>query len=144
MSTGFETLASSGRNDRSAVLVASESGLTRRPVAAHLSAHRIPRPPAFVTIAIRSPFGGGWFARIVATSNISSSVSVRITPDWRNSASTVTSLAASSAPVCEAAARAPAALRPDFTATIGLRRLVLRRGPPNPPRVPHHPGERQL
>ena len=106
--------------------MASEIGWTFRPFASHVSAHRMPRPPAFVTMATRSPFGGGWFARIVATSNISSSVSVRITPAWRNRASTVTSEAASSAPVWEAAARAPAALRPDFTAMIGLRRLTSR------------------
>jgi hypothetical protein len=75
--------------------------------------------------------GGGWFARIVATSNISSSVSVRITPAWRNSASTVMSEEARRAPVCDAAALAPAALRPDFTAMMGLRRLTSRARRPN-------------
>ena len=52
--------------------------------------------------------GTGWCASSAATSNSSSSVSVRMTPACRNSASTTTSLAAS-APVCDDAARAPAA-----------------------------------
>ncbi len=81
MSTGLPMEASAGRNLRNLSRVACDSGCTFRPFASQVSAHRIPRPPAFVTIATRSPFGGGWFARIVATSNISSSVSVRITPD---------------------------------------------------------------
>ncbi len=126
MSTGFVTEASLGRNPRRRAVVSSDSGGTESPFASQVSAHRMPRPPAFVTIATRSPAGGGWFARRVATSNISSSVSVRMIPVCRNSASTVVSLAASSAPVCEALARAPAALRPLFTATIGLR-LPIRR-----------------
>ena len=61
-------------------------------------------------------------------SNRSARVSVRMTPAWRKSASVTASLAAS-APVWEAAARWPAALRPDLTATIGLRaasRLAMR------------------
>ncbi len=82
----------------------------------------MPGPPALVTIATRRPAGAGWVASSLATSNSSLSVSVRITPAWRNSASTVTSEAASSAPVCELVARAPATERPDLTATIGLVR----------------------
>ena len=46
-------------------------------------------------------------------------------PAWRNSASTTASLVAS-APVCEAAARAPAFERPALTATIGLMRPTRR------------------
>ncbi len=53
-------------------------------------------------------------------------MSVRITPAWRNSASTVTSDAAIRAPVCEEVARAPAADRPLFTAMIGFVRPTLR------------------
>ena len=49
-----------------------------------------------------------------------------MTPAWRKSASTVTSEAASRAPVCEDVARAPAAVRPLFTATIGLARPTRR------------------
>ncbi len=62
---------------------------------------------------------------------------MRITPACWNSASTVTSEAASSAPVCDELALAPAAERPLLTATIGLRRPTRRairenrRGLPN-------------
>src|SRR6266542_2371265 len=45
-----------------------------------------------------------------------------MTPDCRNKASTVTSDAASSAPVCDEVARAPTAERPDLSAIIGLSR----------------------
>ena len=65
--------------------------------------------------------GAAGAASSAATSKSSPSVSARMTPAWRKSASTVTSEAASSAPVCEPAARAPAAERPDLTARIGLR-----------------------
>ncbi len=126
MSTGFCTDASGGRTSRSRRTVSWASGGTCNPFASQVSAQRIPRPPAFVTIPTPSPPGGGWFASSVATSNISSRVSVRITPAWWNRASTVTSEACRSAPVWEAAARAPALLRPLFTATIGLRRPIRR------------------
>ena len=62
---------------------------------------------------------------------------MRTTPAWRNSASTVTSEAASRAPAGDELARAPAAERPLLTATIGLRRPTRRairekrRGLPN-------------
>jgi hypothetical protein len=82
----------------------------------------MPGPPALVTMATRRPAGTGCLERKAATSNISASVSVRMTPVWRKSASTVTSEAASSAPVCEAVPRSPAADRPLLTATSGLVR----------------------
>ncbi|HET6950442.1 MAG TPA: hypothetical protein VFI47_08705 [Acidimicrobiales bacterium] len=69
-------------------------------------------------------------------SNISSSVSTRTTPVWPKSASTATPGLAMAA-VCDDAARTPAAERPLFTATIGLRRDTRRamrlnfRGLPN-------------
>jgi len=62
---------------------------------------------------------------------------VRITPAWWNRASTVTSEAASRAPVWEALARAPAAERPLLTTSTGLARATRRavranlRGLPN-------------
>jgi hypothetical protein len=65
----------------------------------------------------------GWTARrssIDATSSISARLSVRITPACWKRASTVTSEAASIAPVWELVARAPAAERPLFTTTIGF------------------------
>jgi len=85
----------------------------------------MPGPPALVTMATRGPAGRGWFASSAAMSNMSSSVSARITPAWRNSASTATSLAARAA-VWEPAARVPAAVRPAFTARIGFLRPTRR------------------
>ena len=105
MSTGFDTDDATGRNERSSVTVSALSSVTASPFASHVSAQRIPNPPAFVTMATRLPAGTGWLARSVATSNSCSSVSVRTTPLCRNSASTVESDAASSAPVCDIAAR---------------------------------------
>ncbi len=98
-------------------------------LASHASAHRIPGPPALVTIATRLPRGADCDDSSAATSNSSPSVSVRITPAWRNSASTVTSEAASSAPgVRRGRARA------------GRRAAALDRddrlGAPDPPRDP--------
>ena len=125
MSTGLPTDAAAGRNDRNSATVASESGGSSRPCAAQASAARMPGPPALVTIATRPPLGTGCCASSEATSNSSSSVFVRITPACSNRASTTASLDAS-APVCEDAARAPAADRPDLTATIGLIRATRR------------------
>ena len=125
MSTGFLTLASAGRNARNAAFVASVSGGTSRPFASHASVAMIPGPPAFVMIATRLPFGTGWFASSIDMSKSSSIVSVRITPVCRKTASTAVS-APARAPVCDDAARAPAALRPLFTATIGFFRATRR------------------
>src|ERR1019366_2099974 len=90
------------------------------------SAQTMPGPPALETIATRLPAGAGCAQSSVATSNSSCTVSTRTTPACSNSASTVTSEADSNAPVREAAARAPAAERPPFTATIGFARLTRR------------------
>ena len=137
MSTGLVVDASAGSASARRARVAAESGSIRRPSASHASAQRIPGPPALVSTATRLPRGSGWRASTPAASNISPTVSARSTPACANSASTVTSEAASSAPVCDDAARWPAAVRPLLTATIGLsfvmRRAIRpnRRGLPN-------------
>ncbi len=137
MSTGLVVDASCGRCVPSRRRVLDGSGSTRNAAASHASAQEIPGPPAFVTMPIRFPAGSGWPASRAATSNSSPTVAVRITPAWRNSASTVESDAASSAPVWDMAARAPAAERPLFTAITGLRAATRRaicpkrRGLPN-------------
>jgi hypothetical protein len=123
MSTGLPTAAVAGSSARSAAAVPADTGGTSSPCAAHASAARMPGPPALVRIAARRPGGRGCVASTRVTSNISSIVVVRMTPDWRNSASTTVSLDAS-APVCDEAARAPAADRPALTTTIGLRRAT--------------------
>ena len=107
MSTGFAVETSARRPSASCSRVASESGWIRSPAASQASAQGIPGPPALVSTATRSPRGSGWRASSPATSNISPTVSARSTPACANSASTVTSEAASSAPVCDDA-RAPA------------------------------------
>ena len=105
---------------------AGSSG-TSRPPAWQASAQRIPGPPALVTIATRSPRGHG-LRRRAARRRRTARPACRCGSrrPGRNSASTVTSEAASSAPVCEAVARAPAAERPLLTATIGLLRAEAR------------------
>ena len=120
MSTGLRTDASAGRKEASSACSSSGSGGTSRPTASQASAHMIAGPPALVTIPTRSPDGSGWPKSSEATSSSSDSVSVRITPHCSKRASTVESDAASSAPVWELAARAPAADRPLLTATTGL------------------------
>ncbi len=86
---------------------------TRGPRPAHASAKRIPSPPPFVTTATRGPLGNGCVERMRAASRNSESVRARWTPACRKSASTAASELARAA-VCEAAARAPAALAPPF------------------------------
>ncbi len=131
MSTGLVVVASGGRCWASRRRVLAGSGSTWSPAASHASAQAIPGPPAFVTMPIRLPEGSGWPASSAATSNSSPTVPVRITPACRNSASTVASDAARSAPVCDIAARDPAAERPLLTAITGLRAATRRAICPN-------------
>ena len=88
-------------------------------------------PPTFVTMATRCLWGTGCIDSSAATSNRPSMVSARTTPAWRNSASTVTSEAATNAPVCDELARAPAAERPLLIAMIGFVRATRRAIRPN-------------
>ena len=81
MSIGLPMVASAGRNLRSLSRVALRQRL-------HLQAVRLagvgaqnPEAAGVREDRHSAPLGGGWLASIVATSNISSSVSVRITPD---------------------------------------------------------------
>ena len=137
MSTGLRTPAAGDKKPFSACCVPAPSSGTCSPRSSQASAARMPAPPAFVMIATRSPRGAGCVVSSAATSNISASTSVRITPACRKSASTVTSEAATSAPVCDCVARNPAADRPPLTATIGFFRPTRRaiganfRGLPN-------------
>src|SRR5665811_2397301 len=116
VSTGLFRAASGGRNSARAARISLGRGGTVRPPASHASAARMPGPPPLVRMATRPPAGNGWFASRDATSKNSPSVSVRTTPAWWKRASTVTSDAPISAPVCDDVARAPAADRPLFTA----------------------------
>jgi hypothetical protein len=100
ISTGLAALASAGKMARRAAVVSGASGGTVNPSASHVSAQRMAGPPTFVTIPTRPPVGTGCLATSAAISNRLSMVSARITPACRNKASTVTSDAATSAPVC--------------------------------------------
>ena len=122
MSTGFATEASGTRTPRSALRVASERRASESPLATRKSVARIAGPPAFVRIPTRGPAGSGCVESARATSNISPTESTRRTPVCSRSASTATSGPAS-APVCDAAARPPSAVRPAFTQTTGFVRV---------------------
>ena len=127
MFTGFALETSARSPSASCLRVASEIRSMRSPAVSQASAQATPGPPALVSTATRSPRGSGWRASSPATSNISPTVSARSTPACANNASTVTSVAASSAPMCDDAARRPAAAaRALLTATIGLA-VVIRR-----------------
>src|ERR1044072_1874310 len=91
MSTVFLTIASGGRNARAGATVASATVASSSPWLSHASLAMIAGPPALVRMPTRAPRGSGWFASSMATSNSSSIVSVRITPDWWQSASTALS-----------------------------------------------------
>jgi hypothetical protein len=125
MSTGLPAEASAARPARNLSCIAGENRGRSSPSADRASAARMPGPPALVRIPTRRPAGSGWLAMRVATSNSSSSVSVRIIPVWRNRAETATSPLAM-APVWLLAARAPAWLRPDLTTTMGFLRFTRR------------------
>ena len=125
MSTGFFTLASGTSTPRSFVCVVAGNSATSSPRVEQTSVAMIAGPPALVRIATRFPFGSGCCAKAVASVNISLNVPTRSTPHCSSRVSTATSVPASD-PVCEKAARAPAAVRPDLTASIGFLRVVRR------------------
>ena len=111
---GLLTPALGPAMSRRTFCVASSNCGTLRPTAAHASAASTAAPPALPMMASPRPPSAGWSASRAPQSSNSSSVSTRITPAWLNSASTTMSGLASAA-VCDAAARDPAVLRPDFT-----------------------------
>ena len=102
------------------IFTSSRRGGTRRPYASQASAARMAGPPELVTMATLRPCGSGWCDSRFATSKSCSSVSMRMTPAWRNRASVATSRLAR-APVCEVAAREPAAAPPALQRQDRLR-----------------------
>ena len=114
MSTGLATEASGGRCARERARGSrSASGSTRSPAAAQASAQTIPGPPALVTIAdavaarerlVREQRGDVEQLAHVSGADHAGVAEQRVDGRRRE--------AASSAPVCEAAARAPAARAP--------------------------------
>ncbi len=136
MSTGFCTEASAGSARVNARRVAGVSCASDSPRPMQASVQRIPGPPALVTMAIRSPAGSGCWASAAAWTNISSSERARSTPHCSSSDSVAMSRPTIE-PVCDDAARAPAAVRPALTVMIGFLRVTRRaswvkfRGLPN-------------
>ncbi len=93
---------------------------TCSPLSPQASAASTPAPPALDTTATRLPAGSGWLAIIAAASTSSPRLGTAMMPAWPNSASWVISGVATAA-VCEAAARCPAADRPEITVSTGSR-----------------------
>ena len=113
--------------------VSGSSG-TSSPPASQASAHMIPGPPALVTIPTRRrPAAAGSRAalRRRGARQALGADHARLL----ERASTVTSEAARSAPVWELVARPPAAERPLFTTTIGIRRAEPPCDPREAPRI---------
>ena len=90
------------------------------PLSTQASDNSTPEPPAPVMMTTFSPLGVGSTGR--ARANCSSSLSdrARITPDWRSTSSYTLSSPAS-APVWDAEARAPIAVRPGLQHDDRLR-----------------------
>src|SRR3954468_21866959 len=94
-----------------------------RPSSRTASATRTPIAVELPTMATRGPFGSGWWASTVATSNICATVSTRMTPAEANSAATDCSGTATDVP---SSPGVTFTCRPLFTATTGLVRPTVR------------------
>ena len=86
---------------------------------------RIPLPPDVVIIATRLPVIETLLAKILPASSRCSTSSTRTAPDELIAAS-ITRSSVASAPVCEAAASAPAADLPDFKIAVGFLPAISR------------------
>ena len=118
-STGLPAAPKAGITEASRACVAGLSVGTARPTSSARSAIMTPAPPDCVAMprplpsAMRSP------ASASSMSSICSSLRARSTPNWRMTASNTVSVTAS-APVCDAAARTPEAMRPTLVSTSGF------------------------
>ena len=98
---------------------ASGIGATSSPRRFASSAISTPTPPETVTIATRSLTGREPMTQLRAMSKNSSMLSARYTPNWRKRESYTASSPARAA-VWDAAAAAPASVRPSLTAITGV------------------------
>ena len=105
-------------------MVAASSSASCIRQASIASAAKIPLPPEVVTIPIRFPSMRAPVANSAPASSNASISATRAMPACRSAESTTLS-ADASAPVCEAAAFAPASLRPAFTTAIGFTAAAL-------------------
>ena len=123
-SNTHRSAAANSSADASGPSVVQSSVTTSSPCVAAASIASSVSASELLTIAIVRPFGSGWCASSCATSNISPVVSTLIRPLCRNSASTAVggrSLSRTAWP-----SGTPWVLRPDFSATTGLRRASRR------------------
>ena len=106
-------------------MVVADSAASLPPDAISASVAITPGPPPLVRMHRRSPTSGRERARVSTAPNRSSVEYTRSMPARRIAAS-YTSSAPASAPVCEAAARAPSAARPALITSTGLLRAAAR------------------
>ncbi len=125
ISTGLPWLQCGGSRAFKASIVAELSAASSPPAPSNASVASTPGPPALVTIARRRPRGRGCLPSTSAISNSSAMRSTRKTPQRRKAASRTSSLPVS-APVCDAAALAAAAVRPALMTMMGLARATSR------------------
>ena len=100
-------------------MVSSESSASSPPPATSASVASTPGPPALVRMHRRLPRGRGCLASTSDMKKMSAMLLTRSTPLRRKAASSTSSLPVS-APVCEAAALAAAAVRPALMTMTGL------------------------
>ena len=90
------------------------------------SVQRMPGPPAFVTIATREPRGHGLVGQRPAPARTAPPSTTRAARRTARAATPPRRRAPTSDPVCEDAARAPAAVRPALTTMTGFLRVTRR------------------
>ena len=134
MSTGLLWLHCGGRISSKAFIVSADSSASSPPPATRASVASTPGPPALVTNASRLPRGRGCLASTSDMKKMSAMLLTRSTPERRKAASSTSSLPVS-APVCEAAALAAAAVRPALMTMTGLLSETSRAADRNEPRV---------
>src|SRR5664279_1804414 len=100
-------------------MVSGASSAISLPSEINASVASTPGPPALVTIVKRGPLGRGCFASTWDILNRSEISLTRSTPQRRNAASSTSSEPVND-PVCVAAARLPASVRPGLMTIIGL------------------------
>ena len=100
-------------------MVSGDSSASSPPPATSASVASTPGPPALVRMHSRLPRGRGCLASTSDMKKMSAMLFTRSTPLRRKAASSTSSLPVS-APVCEAAALAAAAVRPALITMTGL------------------------
>ena len=106
-------------------MVLAESLASVKPYFSSASVPKIPLPPDVVIIATRFPDIETLLAKILPASSKCSTSSTRTAPEELIAAS-ITRSSVARAPVCDAAASAPAADLPDFNIAVGFFAAISR------------------